>query len=165
LSVIELIGLGRNPYTGFWGRLNPDDETVIKEVISRIKIEELTNRSVSTLSDGEWQKVMIAKTLAQETPLIYLDEPTAFLDFPSKVEIMRLLLDLTHRTGKTIFLSTHDVELALQVADTLWLMDKKSGITAGTPEELRLNGSIEKFFHCEGVTFNRETGLFSIYKA
>ena len=162
LTVTELIGLGRSPYTGFFGRLNSIDETIVKNVISLIKIDKLANRQVLTLSDGEWQKVMIAKTLAQETPLIYLDEPTAFLDFPSKVEIMRLLLDLTRRAGKTIFLSTHDLELALQVADKLWLMDKNERITVGTPEELRLNGSIENFFRCEGVEFDRETGFFRI---
>jgi len=162
LSVTELIGLGRSPYTGFWGRLTPIDETVIANVISMLKIEELANRPVAALSDGEWQKVMIAKALAQETPLIYLDEPTAFLDFPSKVEIMRLLLELTRRAGKTIFLSTHDLELALQIADTLWLMDRKNGITAGTPAELRLNGSIENFFRCKGAVFDRETGFYRI---
>jgi len=164
LSVTELIGLGRSPYTGFWGRLNSIDESVVKEVISWIRIEELADRPVLTLSDGEWQKVMIAKALAQETPLIYLDEPTAFLDFPSKVEIMHLLLDLTRRRNKTIFLSTHDLELALQIADTLWLMDKKTGMTIGTPDELRLNGSIENFFRCDGATFDRETGFFKINK-
>jgi iron complex transport system ATP-binding protein len=164
LSVTELIGLGRSPYTGFWGRLNSIDETVVKEVIAWIKIEELADRQVLTLSDGEWQKVMIAKTLAQETPLIYLDEPTAFLDFPSKVEIMRLLLDLTRHAGKTVFLTTHDLELALQIADTLWLMDKKSGMTVGTPDELRMNGSIENFFRCDGAAFDKETGFFRIMK-
>jgi len=164
LSVTELIGLGRSPYTGFWGRLNSIDEAVVEEVISRVKIEDLADRQVLTLSDGEWQKVMIAKTLAQETPLICLDEPTAFLDFPSKVEIMRLLLDLTRQANKTVFLSTHDLELALQVADTLWLMDTKNGMTIGTPEELRLNGSIENFFRCDGVVFDRETGFFRINK-
>jgi len=164
LSVSELIGLGRSPYTGFWGRLNSIDETVVKEVISWVKIEKLADQPVLTLSDGEWQKTMIAKTLAQETPIIYLDEPTAFLDFPSKVEIMRLLLDLTRRSGKTVFLSTHDLELALQVADTLWLMDKKNGMTVGSPDALRLNGSIENFFRCNGATFDRETGFFRILK-
>ena len=162
LSAAELIGLGRSPHTGFFGRLNSIDETVVRNVISLIKIENLADRQVLTLSDGEWQKVMIAKTLAQETPLIYLDEPTAFLDFPSKVEIMRLLLDLTRKAGKTVFLSTHDLELALQVADTLWLMDKSKGITVGTPCELRMNGYIENFFSCEGVEFDRETGFFRI---
>jgi len=163
LSVTELIGLGRSPYTGFWGRLNATDEAVVKNVISRIKIEELADRQVLTLSDGEWQKVMIAKTLAQETPLICLDEPTAFLDFPSKVEIMHLLLDLARRAGKTVFLSTHDLELALQIADTLWLMSK-NGMTIGTPDELRMNGSIENFFRCEGAVFDRGTGIFRIVK-
>ena len=162
LTVTELIGLGRSPYTGFFGRLNPIDENAVENVISLIKIKELADRQVMTLSDGEWQKVMIAKTLAQETPLIYLDEPTAFLDFPSKVEIMRLLLNLTRHADKTIFLSTHDLELALQIADTLWLMDKKNGMTVGTPDELRLNGSIENFFSCEGVVFDREIGFFRI---
>ena len=162
LSVTELIGLGRSPYTDFWGRLNSIDETVVKNVISWIKIEELADRRVLTLSDGEWQKVMIAKALAQETPIIYLDEPTAFLDFPSKVEIMRLLLDLARRAGKTIFFSTHDLELALQIADTLWLMDRKNGVTVGTSDELRLNGSIENFFRCDGVVFDRNTGFFRI---
>ena len=162
LTVTELIGLGRSPYTGFFGRLNSIDETVVKNVITLIKIEELAERQVLTLSDGEWQKVMIAKTLAQETPLIYLDEPTAFLDFPSKVEIMRILLGLTRHAGKTVFLSTHDLELALQIADKLWLMDKNNGITVGTPNELRINGSIESFFSCEGVVFDRESGFFRI---
>jgi len=162
LSVSELIGLGRSPYTGFWGRLNSVDEAVVKNVIARIKIEELADRQVLTLSDGEWQKVMIAKTLAQETPLICLDEPTAFLDFPSKVEIMRLLRDLTRKSGKTVFLSTHDLELALQIADTLWLMDKKTGMTVGTPNELRLNGSIENFFRCDGAVFDKGRGFFRI---
>ena len=164
LSVTELIGLGRSPHTGFWGRLNEIDENVVKEVIIWMKIEELAFRQVQTLSDGEWQKVMIAKTLSQETPLIYLDEPTAFLDFPSKVDIMHLLLDLTRRAGKTIFFSTHDLELALQIADTLWLMDKKQGITVGSPDELRLNGSIENFFLCQGAVFDREVGFFRIMK-
>ena len=162
LSVSELIGLGRSPYTGFWGRLNSVDDAVVKNVIARIKIEELADRQVLTLSDGEWQKVMIAKTLAQETPLICLDEPTAFLDFPSKVEIMRLLRDLTRKSGKTVFLSTHDLELALQIADTLWLMDKKTGMTVGTPNELRLNGSIENFFRCDGAVFDKGRGFFRI---
>jgi len=165
LSVSELIGLGRSPYTGFWGRLNAIDDNVVKDVIARVKIDGLANRPVLTLSDGEWQKMMIAKTLAQETPVIYLDEPTAFLDFPSKVEIMRLLLHLTRTSNKTVFLSTHDLELALQIADTLWLMDKKNGMTIGTPDELLLNGSIEKFFQCDGVVLDRHTGFFRINKS
>lgn len=113
---------------------------------------------VHTLSDGERQKVMIAKALAQQTPVIFLDEPTAFLDFPSKVEIMQLLHQLTRETGKTIFLSTHDLELALQIADKIWLMDRQHGITIGTPEDLALEGHLSGFFARKGIVFDMETG-------
>lgn len=105
---------------------------------------------------------MIAKALAQETPVIYLDEPTAFLDFPSKVEMMQLLHHLSRRTGKTIFLSTHDLELALQIADKIWLMDKASGVSIGTPEDLSLDGSLSRFFARKGIVFDLETGLFRV---
>jgi iron complex transport system ATP-binding protein len=164
MTVRDLISLGRNPYTGFWGKLSDEDEIIITEAIAYLKIEELSNRSVHTLSDGERQKVMIAKVLAQKTPVIYLDEPTAFLDFPSKVEIMRFLHFLAVQFGKVIFLSTHDLELALQIADKLWLMDKQKGLTVGITDELRQNGVLDNFFRCEGVYFDREVGLFRIEK-
>ncbi|GHT09657.1 iron(III) ABC transporter ATP-binding protein [Bacteroidia bacterium] len=164
MSVTELISLGRSPYTGFWGKLSKSDEAIVQASLSLIKIENLADRPLQTLSDGERQKVIIAKALAQETPIIFLDEPTAFLDFPSKVEIMRILHRLTRQTGKTIFLSTHDLELALQIADKLWLMDKENGMIIGTPDELRENGQLENFFRCEGVVFDRKTGLFRINK-
>jgi iron complex transport system ATP-binding protein len=164
MTARDLISLGRNPYTGFWGKLNDADETIIDEAIAYLKIEDLSDRSIHTLSDGERQKVMIAKALAQATPLIYLDEPTAFLDFPSKVEIMRFLHFLAVRSGKTIFFSTHDLELALQIADKLWLMDRQKGLTVGTPDELRQNGTLEHFFQCEGAYFDREVGLFRILR-
>lgn len=122
LSVSELAGMGRSPYTGFWGRLSESDKAIVNEALNMVGMEKMAMRLVDTLSDGERQKVMIAKALAQQTPVIFLDEPTAFLDYPSKVETMLLLRRLAHETGKTIFLSTHDVELALQTADTLWLM-------------------------------------------
>ena len=105
---------------------------------------------------------MIAKALAQETPIIFLDEPTAFLDFPSKVEIMQLLHRLSRQTNKTIFLSTHDLELALQIADKIWLIDKQSGINIGTPEDLSLSGHLTSFFARKGIIFDEETGLFRI---
>lgn len=164
MTVRDLIGLGRNPYTGFWGRLGKADEAIVDAAIAYLKIEDLSGHSIHTLSDGERQKAMIAKALAQETPVIYLDEPTAFLDFPSKVEIMRFLHFLAVQSGKTIFLSTHDLELALQIADRLWLMDKREGLTVGTPGELRQNGALENFFQCDGAYFDREAGLFRIVR-
>ena len=162
MSVLELVGLGRSPYTGFWGTLSAEDKQVVERSIGQVGIDHLTHRMVHTLSDGERQKVMIAKALAQETPVIYLDEPTAFLDFPSKVEVMQLLHRLSRQTDKTIFLSTHDLELALQIADKVWLMDKEKGVTIGTPEDLALDGSLSRFFARKGIAFDRETGLFRV---
>ena len=162
LLVTDLIGMGRSPYTGFSGTLRKEDRAVIDRAISLIGIEPLAHRMVHTLSDGERQKVMIAKALAQETPIILLDEPTAFLDYPSKVEMMRLLHRLSRQTGKTIFLSTHDLELALQAADCLWLMSPTEGIAVGSPEDLALDGTLARFFVCEGIRFDKHSGLFRI---
>jgi ABC-type cobalamin/Fe3+-siderophores transport system ATPase subunit len=103
MTVEELVGMGRSPYTGFWGNLSKEDKKTVNDAIALVRIEDLKYRMVHTLSDGERQKVMIAKALAQETPVIFLDEPTAFLDFPSKVEIMQLLHHLSRSTNKTIF--------------------------------------------------------------
>ena len=162
MTVRELVGLGRSPYTGFWGRLTADDEAVVDDSLRQVGIQPLASRMTHTLSDGERQKVMIAKALAQQAPIIYLDEPTAFLDYPSKVEVMQLLHRISLEADKTVFLSTHDVELALQLADVVWLMDRVRGLTVGTPEDLSLNGSLGTFFSGRGVTFNRTTGLFAV---
>ena len=162
MSVEELIGLGRSPYTGFWGALTERDRQIVDEAIALVKIENLRHRAVNTLSDGERQKVMIAKALAQETPVIFLDEPTAFLDYPSKVEIMQLLQSLSRLKDKTVFLSTHDLELALQIADRVWLIDKPHGVVIGTPEDLAFNGDLGRYFDSDGVRFDPVTGLFCI---
>jgi len=151
----EMVAMGRFPYTNFWGKLNRDDNRIVDQALELVKITHLSHRHLQTLSDGERQKVVIAKALAQETPIIYLDEPTAFLDYPSKVEIMRLLLQLAQKTDKTIFLSSHDIELALQFADQIWLMSRLNGITVGTPEELSMNGDFNSLF--EGFS---DTDLF-----
>jgi len=162
LSVAELAGMGRSPYTDFWGTLKPDDEAIIQDALRQVGASHLSNRSVETLSDGERQKVMIAKALTQQTPIIFLDEPTAFLDFPSKVEILQTLHHLSRSTRKTIFVSTHDLELALQVADTLWLMDKTQGLTVGSPEELAQSGCLERLFPDKNVVFDKDTYRFKI---
>ena len=162
MTVEELVGMGRSPYTGFWGRLNADDREKVTAAMELVGIAPLSGRVVQTLSDGERQKVMIAKALAQETPVIFLDEPTAFLDYPSKVEILHLLHRLATEMDKTIFLSTHDLELALQMADRLWLMAKGRGVVAGTPEDLAMDGTLESFFTRKGVAFERITGLYRV---
>jgi iron complex transport system ATP-binding protein len=162
MSVDELVGMGRSPYTGFWGHMNDYDRKIVTESIDLVGIGGLRGRMVQTLSDGERQKVMIAKALAQETPVIFLDEPTAFLDYPSKVDIMQLLQHLAREQSKTVFLSTHDLELALQIADKVWLIDKEYGVTIGSPEDLALNGDISRYFQREGVTFDVYSGLLKI---
>ncbi len=156
MTVRELIGLGRTPYTGFWGTISKEDRYIIEKSITLVGIEKLSDRMIYTLSDGERQKVMIAKALAQETPVIFLDEPTAFLDFPSKVEVMQLLKRLTRETDKTIFLSTHDMSLALQIADSIWLMSNNQ-ITIGSPKELAETKVLTDFIERDGIIFDKET--------
>ena len=156
MTVLELVGMGRSPYTGFWGRLDSEDQQVVSKAIRTVGVETLQHRMVHTLSDGERQKVMIAKALAQQTPVIYLDEPTAFLDYPSKVETMQLLRRLAAEEHKTILLSTHDVELSLKVADRLWLM-MPDGLSVGTPHELAEQGLLSRFIERDGITFHPQT--------
>ncbi len=162
ISVFELVSFGRSPYTGFWGSVSEQDRAIIKESLRLVGIEHLADRMVQTLSDGERQKAMIAKALAQQTPIILLDEPTAFLDFPSKVEIMQLLHRLSRLTHKTIFMSTHDLDLALQISDRIWLMDGDRGVNTGIPEDLALDGSLSNFFERKGIAFDPTTGLFRV---
>ena len=157
MTASELVALGRSPYTDFWGRMTDNDHRIVSESLALVGITHLAERFVDTLSDGERQKVMIAKALAQQTPVIYLDEPTAFLDFPSKVETMLLLRRISREAGKTVFLSTHDLELALQTADTVWLMDRQQGVAIGTPQELAQQGILSRYVERPQVLFDRDT--------
>lgn len=155
MTVREIVGLGRTPYTGFWGTLRKHDREIVEQSIRQVGIAHLASRMIGTLSDGERQKMMIAKALAQQTPVIILDEPTAFLDYPSKVETMQLLMRLCREAGKTIFMSTHDLELVLQTADTLWLMTRDGGVCVGTPDELSADGSLSAFIERRGIVFDK----------
>jgi len=163
MTTEELVGMGRSPYTGFWGTLTADDHQIVADAIRMVGIASLKGRMVHTLSDGERQKAMIAKALAQQTPVIYLDEPTAFLDYPSKVEMMQLLRRLAHDEQKTIFLSTHDVELALQLADCLWLMEPNQ-LSVGTPRQLADNGALSRFVERDGIVFERDSLTLRVSK-
>lgn len=168
VTVEELAGMGRSPYTGFFGNLSETDRTLIHQALRMVGMEEFSRRQVETLSDGERQKVMIAKALAQQTPVILLDEPTAFLDYPSKVETMLLLRRLAHEEGKTVFLSTHDVELALQTADELWVMERQgnrkgpSHLLVGTPYELAADGTLARCFAGAGFAFDAVDMRFKV---
>ena len=180
LKVEEIIGLGRSPYSNFWGSLSQEDQKIVNEAIHEVGIQHLRGRIFNTLSDGERQKVMIAKALAQQTPIILLDEPTAFLDFPSKVETLLMLKRLAHQLQKSILISTHDVEIALQLADKIWLMEKLSAnqeetenhneedhhdkkresnfvLSVGTPQELADKGALSHFLDTPEITFDKRT--------
>lgn len=162
MTVLQLVATGRSPYTGFWGRLTGKDNKIVDRSIEMVGMSHKSDQPASALSDGERQKVMIAKSLAQETPIILMDEPTAFLDFPGKVDTMVLLKRLAHEDGKTILQSTHDVNMALQIADYLWVIDRNHRLITGTTEELSENGTLAECFRSEGLRFDKERHLFDI---
>ncbi len=164
LSVYELVAFGRSPYTGWLGRLSRDDEEKVRWAIDATGLNDFVTRDIGKLSDGERQKVMIARALAQDTSVILLDEPTAHLDLPNRVEVIRLLRKLAHETGKGILLSTHELDLALKAADRIWLMNREKQLFGGVPEDMVLNGTFEEAFDRESFDFDRETGSFKIHR-
>ncbi|MGL5690256.1 MAG: ABC transporter ATP-binding protein [Bacteroidales bacterium] len=161
-TVFEMVALGRNPYTGFLGTLADRDREMIGKALTSVNLSDFADRSYFSLSDGEKQRVMIAKALVQDTPVIFLDEPTAHLDLPNRVEIMLLLHNLCKETGKTIIISTHELELALQIAHSVILMDAANGVYTGIPEEMILNGKLQLVFETASVQFNPFTGSFEM---
>jgi iron complex transport system ATP-binding protein len=160
ITVFDMVAFGRSPYTGFMGRLGEEDWKIVEQSLNETGITHLHNRVFPELSDGEKQKVMIAKSLAQQTLLILLDEPTAYLDFPSKVEVLQLLRNAAWNMNKSILLSTHDLVLALRFADNIWLMGNDKKMEKGVPEDIVLNGQINQFFDRENTTFDPESGDF-----
>lgn len=160
LRVREMVALGRYPYTGFFGRLSRTDEEVIDYSLDRVGIRYKASDYFSELSDGERQKVMIAKALAQECPVVLLDEPTAFLDVPSRIEIMTLLRELAAVEKKTILFSTHDMEQALLLSDRLWLLSRSQGLQSGVTEDMVLSGAVTGLFSQSSVGFDISTGSF-----
>lgn len=153
LTVREIVALGRVPYTNFLGYKSSHDEEVIDYSMELVKISHLAERRVDMLSDGERQKVMIAKALAQETPVIMLDEPTAFLDFKSRVQLFRMLKRLASENNKTVLVSTHDLELVLQLTDRIWLIHNGS-LHTGTVRELAMSGVLSEFIESDGIKYD-----------
>lgn len=163
-TVKELIAIGRDPYTGWLGKLTDKDEEIIAKSISMTNLDGFENRNINKLSDGEKQRVFIARALAQDTPIILLDEPTSHLDLPNRVSILLLLQNLARETGKTIFISTHELETALQIADKMWIMEKLNGVHVGTPEDMVLQGVFDDVFEHKTYEFDKEYGNFMIKK-
>ena len=155
LTVEEVVAIGRMPYTNFWGRLTAADHRAVDEAIALVGIESLRHKKIGRVSDGERQKVMIAKALAQQTGIILLDEPTAFLDYGSKVSVMRLLRRLAHEQGKVVLLSTHDLEIAFQTTDEVWILQRE-GLQTGTLDELEQRGAVSKFLATSGLHYDAE---------
>ncbi|MFR9503451.1 MAG: ABC transporter ATP-binding protein [Rikenellaceae bacterium] len=162
ITVYDLVTLGRHPHTGFFGSLSAEDHSIVEESIKAVGIDHKMNSYVSELSDGERQKVMIAKVLSQQCPIIILDEPTAFLDVTSRIETMVLLRTLACEQGKTILLSTHDLDMAIQMGDSLWLQKKGAPLYCGTPEDLILSGRLSTFFNRDEIKFDVATGKLNI---
>ncbi|MDR2840900.1 MAG: ABC transporter ATP-binding protein [Paludibacter sp.] len=160
-TVFDIVAFGRNPYTNRWGKLSDDDKHKIEESLDLVHLADKQHNLLSELSDGEQQRAMIAKALAQDTAVMLLDEPTSHLDLPNRVEIMLLLHRLAHQTGKAILLSTHELDLALQAADKVWLMTSE-GVTCGVPEDLVLNGNFSRAFASKYYFFNTSNGNFSM---
>jgi len=161
LSVYELIALGRQPYTNWVGSLTDDDYGHIDSAIAQTNIKGIIHKKYHELSDGQLQKVMIARALAQNTEIITLDEPTAHLDIHNKIEIFNLLKELTQELHKTILISTHEIHIALQIADELWLMNE-NGILSGKTQTLIENRSVAKLFSSDLVTFDLKSKQFII---
>ncbi len=162
LSAYTLVALGRHPYTDWTGQLSQQDEAVVRWAIEAVGAADLAVRQVGELSDGERQKIMIARALAQESGLILLDEPTAFLDLPHRVDIMGILRKLAREAGRAVLLSTHDLDLALRSADKIWLLPLGDPLQVGAPEDLVLSGAFEATFRSGGVVFDPHTGSFRL---
>jgi iron complex transport system ATP-binding protein len=160
LTVSDIVAVGRYPHTNFMGTLTAFDKMEIKEALSQCGLLGFESKLYAQLSDGEKQRVMIARALAQDTPLIMLDEPTAHLDLPHRIEMMKTLRHLAKSTQKAILLSTHELDLALQWSDTLWLMQSDGTIFSGAPEDMVLQGYFSKVFGNDSLNFDLKSGTF-----
>lgn len=161
LTVEELVSLGRTPYTGFLGRLRGEDKAAVAKAMELMGVASFAKRRIEEMSDGERQKCMIAKALAQETPVMLLDEPTAYLDYPSKVHLFGTLKRLAKDNGKAVIVSTHDLELALRLADKVWLAEGKR-LYCGTVAELASKGVIQSFIDNENIRYDAITNRIEI---
>ena len=159
-----LVAMGRHPHTDWLGRLTDDDHAAVAWALDAVNGADLAEEPIAELSDGQRQKLMIARALAQQSDIMLLDEPTAYLDLPRRIEIMGLLKRLAQTTGLAILVSTHDLDLALRNCDSLWLMSK-AGIKLGAPEDLVLDGSLSETFRAEGIRFDQRRGTFVLKPA
>ncbi|MBC6410972.1 MAG: ABC transporter ATP-binding protein [Ekhidna sp.] len=148
LSVVELLALGRHPYTGWLGYLKEDDKKKIEKALSLMEINYIANKKLFELSDGQLQKAMIARALAQDTKVIILDEPTSHLDLKNKIDVLELLKKISNQ-GKCVLISTHEVGLAGKYCDRFWCMDFGEEMLMGEPQHLIKEGNVQQYLHIE----------------
>lgn len=160
LTVIETVLMGRYPYVNWWGKLGAKDHEIAEQALKDVDAYSFKDRYVQTLSDGERQKVMIARAIAQDTHIIFLDEPSAHLDLPNRIEVFQLLKKIARKRNKAILLSTHEIEMSLQIADQLWILHDQK-ITIGSPAEIVSTNFINTIFSSESIAFNSKTGVFN----
>lgn len=146
LRVDELVSLGRSPFTNWSGELSPIDKDIVKQVMDQVGILNLANSFFSELSDGQKQKVLLARALAQKPELLILDEPTTYLDIPSKIELLSLLKKIVRENNVAVIMSTHDLEIVKVYADQVWLMGNDGSFTSDGPESMESSGLFEKHF-------------------
>lgn len=163
LTAYDLVAIGRSPYTGWMGRLTDKDHEAIKRAMVIAGVQHMAERRVSTMSDGECQRVMIARALAQDTPIILLDEPTAFLDLPNRYELCTLLGRLAHEENKCVIFSTHELDIALSLADSIALVDSPRLVHLPT-KEMIVSGNIERLFDSDYVSFDAENHSIRLRK-
>lgn len=164
MTVWDVVALGRYPYTNFFGKLQREDEKMVSEAIEQSHLKGMEQRLIAELSDGERQRVMVARALAQDTPLILLDEPTAHLDLPSRLDLVLMLRRLAHELGKSMLVSTHELDLALSWGDRLWLMDREGKVVSDIPEALVLGGHVGRVFGTEELSYDVERGEFLVQR-
>lgn len=160
LSAFETVLMGRYPYVNWWGKLKEEDHAIAIQALEDVGALFLKDRFVSTLSDGERQKVMIARAIAQNTDIIFLDEPSAHLDLTNRIEVFHLLKNIARKRQKAILLSTHEIEMSLQIADQLWILHDHT-ITIGTPAKIVANNMINTIFSSPSIAFNPKNGVFN----
>ncbi|NLB70509.1 MAG: ABC transporter ATP-binding protein [Chloroflexi bacterium] len=162
MTVTELVAMGRFPFTGLFDRMSAKDWEIVHQSLELVGLKDFEKRMIHKLSDGERQKVMIARALAQEPRILVLDEPTAYLDLPGRVSIMNLMHELVVMHGKTVLTSTHDLDLAMRSADRFWLMSQQGEILQGAPEDLVLSGDFQRIFARDRISFDLMNGHFSV---
>jgi len=162
MKVYDLVALGRFPHTNWIGKIESNDRSKINDALAKTSMQTFSMKFVSRLSDGERQKVMIARLIAQDTSIMIMDEPTAFIDIAGKYEILQLMHTLTHTSDKTIIFSTHDLQMAINQSDKIWLI-LENELIEGAPEDLMIAGAFDHLFDSSIVDFNSEDGTFSFH--